>query len=86
MYFLFPETKGRTLEEIGHVFGDDVHVAHNWYSATEEEKMKIEQMALKETEGGRLPEKSVNGEASQVEEIGSVPNGPATTLDENGKA
>jgi hypothetical protein len=85
MYFLFPETKGRTLEEIGHVFGDDVHVAHNWYSATEDEKMKIEQMALKETEGGRLPGKTVNGHASQVEEISSVPN-ETTTLDENGKA
>lgn len=51
-YFLFPETKGRTLEEIGDLFGDDQRVASHWYSASPEEREKISQLALKETEGG----------------------------------
>ena len=51
MYFLIPETKGHTLEETGHLFGDDVHVAHFWYGASEEEKAKIERQALEDTKG-----------------------------------
>lgn len=37
IYFLFPETKGRTLEEIGALFGD-TNVANRWYGLTEEER------------------------------------------------
>lgn len=33
IYFLFPETKGRTLEEIGALFGD-ANVANRWYGLT----------------------------------------------------
>lgn len=58
MYFLFPETKERTLEEIGALFGDD-HVASQWYSATAEEREKIAQDALKLTESGRIPDMDV---------------------------
>lgn len=56
-YFLFPETKGRTLEEIGDLFGDNLHVASHWYSATEEEREQMKQEALRETQGGRVSEK-----------------------------
>jgi hypothetical protein len=67
MYFLFPETKGRTLEEIGHLFGDDLHVAHNWYGASEEEKAKIELQALEDTKGGMVREKAVGDDILPVE-------------------
>jgi sugar porter (SP) family MFS transporter len=53
IYFLFPETKGRTLEEIGALFGDE-HVASVWYGASEEQRAKIAREAMREA--GELPE------------------------------
>ncbi|KAJ5151101.1 MFS transporter [Penicillium canariense] len=41
IYFLFRETKGRTLEEIGALFGDTENVVSYWYDATEEERKII---------------------------------------------
>jgi hypothetical protein len=52
----FPETKGRTLEEIGVLFGDK-HVATQWYGLSEEERMKIRDEALRsknEDKGGAI--------------------------------
>jgi MFS family permease len=49
IYFLFPETKGRTLEEIGSLFGDE-HVASHWYGLSEEAKAEIAREALSATE------------------------------------
>jgi MFS family permease len=67
IYLFFPETKGRTLEEIGHVFGDDVHVAHNWYNASEDEKAKLEMQALEETKGGKVSERvAVNMNTDEI--------------------
>ena len=54
IYFLFPETKNRTLEEIGEIFGDK-HIAAHWYGISEEEKQKIAQDAMKLTWEGRVP-------------------------------
>lgn len=50
---MFPETKGRTLEEIGELFGD-THVAAHWYGISEEEKRKIAHDALqvRQIDGG----------------------------------
>ncbi|KAK3613606.1 hypothetical protein LTR56_025727 [Elasticomyces elasticus] len=53
IYFLFPETKGRTLEEIGTLFGDE-HVASHWYGISDVEKEEIMQNALKMTKSGRI--------------------------------
>lgn len=50
IYFLFPETKGRTLEEIGTLFGDEAHVALNWYNATDEERARMAEAAFQEME------------------------------------
>lgn len=41
----FPETKGRTLEEIGILFGDE-HVASQWYGLSEADKQKIRKEAM----------------------------------------
>lgn len=49
-----PETKNRTLEEIGEIFGDK-HIAAHWYGISEEEKQKIAQDAMKLTVDGRIP-------------------------------
>lgn len=48
IWFLFPETKNRTLEEIGTLFGDE-HVAAQYYGISEEEKQEIARNALKST-------------------------------------
>lgn len=73
MWFLFPETKGRTLEEIGSLFGDE-HVASHWYGISDEEKEQIAQNALKLTESGRIldePEIKPKGSGEKVEDIGT---------------
>jgi len=46
----FPETKGRTLEEIGALFGDE-HIASQWYGLSEAEKMEIRNEAVKMSGG-----------------------------------
>jgi hypothetical protein len=45
MHLRFPETKGRTLEEIGTLFGDK-YIASQWYGLSEEEKKKIREEAM----------------------------------------
>ncbi|RMY22103.1 hypothetical protein D0867_02933 [Hortaea werneckii] len=55
IWLLFPETKNRTLEEIGTLFGDE-HVASHWYGISEEEKQEIARNAMKLTESGGIPE------------------------------
>jgi len=49
------ETKGRTLEEIGSLFGDE-HIASHWYGISEEEKAEIARNALQMTKSGRILE------------------------------
>lgn len=46
----FPETKGRTLEEIGALFGDE-HIASRWYGMSEAEKEKLAHEAITELAG-----------------------------------
>jgi hypothetical protein len=62
IYLMFPETKGRTLEEIGSLFGD-THIASHWYGLSEQEKEKLHEEALTLTVTGgigALPPKKVN--------------------------
>ena len=54
IYLLFPETRQRTLEEIGELFGDKV--ASRWYGLTAEEREKMAEDALRMTESGRSPD------------------------------
>ncbi|KAF2774500.1 MFS transporter [Teratosphaeria nubilosa] len=69
-FFLFPETKGRTLEEIGALFGDE-HIASHWYGISEEERNEIARNALKSVQTGHLSEQShVQSPVNDVEEKG----------------
>jgi hypothetical protein len=78
---LQPETKGRTLEEIGTLFGDE-HVASHWYGISDAEKEEIARNALKLTKSGRVPEEphllpplnAVEGKVNEekVEEAGKA--------------
>lgn len=50
IYLLFPETRMRTLEEIGEVFGDKV--AGHWYGMSAEEKAQLARDALRMDDHG----------------------------------
>lgn len=61
----FPETKGRTLEEIGALFGDE-RIANKWYGLSEEEKRRVVHGALVEgTQAGQIFD---SGHVKQVSE------------------
>lgn len=47
LYFNLPETKGRTLEEIGGIFGDK-NIANRWYGLNEQEKAAVFEKAVME--------------------------------------
>ena len=66
IYFLFPETKGRTLEEIGKLFGD-THIAHQWYGISEEERHRIAEEAAKEMEADFAGNGNGNGSNGAME-------------------
>ena len=55
VYFLFPETKNRTLEELGEIFGDK-HVVSHWYGISEKEREQIAHDAMAVTDDGRIVE------------------------------
>ena len=50
LYFFFPETKGRSLEEMGSLFGDDANVVAHWHGISEEERERLAQEAFQKTE------------------------------------
>ncbi|SMQ51655.1 unnamed protein product [Zymoseptoria tritici ST99CH_3D7] len=85
IYLLFPETKGRTLEEIGLLFGDDVHVASQWYDLSPEEKEEVAVEAVRNTAfrseatdtvmGGETVAMAVKGGAVEEEGEGRLGRG-----------
>lgn len=68
IYFFFPETKGRTLEEIGALFGD-THIANQSYGVTEEEKRRIHEQALNASGSGKYDDENVLPKKVNLEEI-----------------
>ena len=66
----FPETKGRTLEEIGALFGDE-HIASRWYDATKEEKERVAHEAVTKVpdSGDEVEIVSPKSEAKQMEKV-----------------
>jgi Sugar (and other) transporter len=65
IYLFFPETKGRTLEEIGALFGDEKNIAAHYYGLSAEEREKIHENALREVQTANLHAMDeANGKAS----------------------
>jgi hypothetical protein len=65
VYFMCPETKGRSLEDINAQFGETVAV--KWYGATEEEKRELEVEAEQDEKMEQIARN--HGVVSQVEEV-----------------
>lgn len=63
LFIYLPETKGRTLEEIGTLFGDK-NVANQWYGLTEEERNAVYDQAIKDEK-----EDATAGHTENIEDI-----------------
>lgn len=72
--FLFPETKGRTLEEIGALFGDEARIASRWYDATDEQREKLEEQAMHETDAASDEVKTTAAEHREYSTPDNVPS------------
>jgi hypothetical protein len=72
VYFMCPETKGRSLEDINAQFGEAVAV--KFYGATEEEAKELEKKALQDEEmevkKGRSSFGEQRGAVGEKEEVG----------------
>ncbi|KAL4926600.1 general substrate transporter [Aspergillus undulatus] len=70
LYLYLPETKGRTLEEIGALFGD-TNIANTWYGLTEEKKNEIWEQAMREEKegGGKDAKGSGDAQSENVEDV-----------------
>lgn len=71
------QTKRRTLEEIGEIFGDK-HVAAHWYGISEEEKAKIAREAMRVTEDGRIIEDEESKTPAESEKVNDEKNEEVT--------
>lgn len=80
VYYKYPETRGRTLEELGEVFGDQaiVETVHDKVAAVHEEGTQIVNRELG-VNGRMEPEDEVGGDPAGIESVVLIParpNGP----------
>jgi Sugar (and other) transporter len=69
VYFMCPETKGRSLEDINAQFGEKVAI--HFYGATEEEKAELEKAAIRDEEEELAGKRgAVDGRSTGVDEKG----------------
>jgi hypothetical protein len=64
LFIYLPETKGRTLEEIGTVFGDK-NIANQWYGLAGEKDVVYEQAVLDDKRDA-----ATSGHTENIEDIG----------------
>ncbi|KAJ6020499.1 hypothetical protein N7540_006003 [Penicillium herquei] len=64
LFIYLPETKGRTLEEIGALFGD-ANIANRWYGLNEEERNALHEHVMHEKK-----HPGAVGDAENIEDIG----------------
>ena len=71
VYFMCPETKGRSLEDINAQFGE--RVAIRYWGASEDEKRELEAAAVEDEEGERSGKKGEEKRGMvHEEEVGRV--------------
>ncbi|KAK4942906.1 hypothetical protein LTR10_017482 [Elasticomyces elasticus] len=66
VYFMCPETKGRSLEDINAQFGEQVAV--HWYGATEAEKAELEQAAIQDEQAETHGDAFSSGKSNAVQQ------------------
>ena len=82
VYFMCPETKGRSLEDINAQFGETVAI--HYYGATEAEKLELEAAVYADEKADELNDHShVVDEVARKASHGELDNGHVTEIHEH---